>query len=51
MCIYIYIYIYIYLQGVIGPKRAKAWSKLYEEFARLAETRLAPNTLDYIKLA
>ena len=36
MFIYTYIYTYIYL---------------YEELARLAETRLAQNALDYLKLA
>ena len=49
MCIYIYIYIYthmhvhIYIYIYIYT--------LYEEFTRLAETRLAQNTLNYTKLA
>ena len=37
---YIHIYIYIYICTCI-----------YEEFARLAETRLAQNTVNYTKIA
>ena len=43
MCIYIYIY--IYMPEGLGDRR----HDLYEEFPRLAETRLARNRLSYVK--
>ena len=52
-CVYIHIYIYtyidIYLYTIYSPLHRYYY--LYEEFTRLAETRLAQNTLTYLKAA
>ena len=45
MCMYIYIYIYIHRNSNSIPHI------VYDEFARLAETRLAQNTLNCINIA
>ena len=59
MYIYIYIYIYIAVCGgtgsgggsrAVGPGE-RTRDALYEEFTRLAETRLAQNNQHYFKLA
>ena len=52
VCIYIYVYIYSLLRvgGRIGVEHgaAQSFHHLYEEFTRLAETRLAQNTFNHI---
>ena len=49
MCIYIYIYIYVYRErDIIATAGAPRWILQNEEFARLAETRLAQNSFNYL---
>ena len=63
VCIYIYIYIYTYIcvyiyihtyRGELNPEIFQTDERmaklLYEEFTRLAEARLAQDSLNYIKL-
>ena len=47
-----FIYLYTYYIKVGGDDAARArGGRLYEEFTRLAETRLAQNILNYVDIA
>ena len=50
VCVYIYIYIYIYIH-IYTHLSIHTHVCAYDQFTRLAETRLAQNILNYIIIA